>query len=104
VFTYSERPGTPAAESSEQVPIPVRKQRTHVLRDLAAKKNFEFRNSMVGRSLSVVTLEGGSIGLASNYVKVTLARRREANRLEEVRIGGLTADGLSEVGVLPVIC
>jgi threonylcarbamoyladenosine tRNA methylthiotransferase MtaB len=104
VFTYSERPGTPAAESTEQVPMSVRKQRTHVLRDLAARKNFEFRNSMLGRSLSVVTLEGGTTGLASNYVKVTLARRRDPNRLEEVRIGGLTSDGLSEVGVMPVIC
>jgi len=103
VFTYSERPGTPAAESTEQVPMSVRKQRTHVLRDLAAKKNFEFRNSMLGRTVSVVTLEGGTTGLASNYVKVTLARRRDANRLEEVRIGGLAADGLSEVGVMPVL-
>ena len=58
---------------------------------------------MLGRSVSVVTLEGGTTGLASNYVKVTLARRRDANRLEDVRIGGLTADGLSEVGVMPVL-
>ena len=36
VFTYSERPGTPAAEAPSQVPIPVRKQRTRALRDLAA--------------------------------------------------------------------
>ena len=28
VFTYSERPGTPAAASPEQVPVPVRKERT----------------------------------------------------------------------------
>ena len=49
VFTYSERPGTPAAESASQVPIPVRKQRTHALRDLAARKNLEFRRSMVGK-------------------------------------------------------
>ena len=103
VFRYSERPGTPAAESAEQVPVAVRKQRTHVLRDLAARKNLEFRRAMLGRSLSVVTLEGGMTSLASNYVKVALAHRRDPNRLEEVRIGGVTADGLSEVGVLPVI-
>ena len=45
VFTYSERPGTPAAESSSQVPTEVRKRRTRVLRDLAAHKNREFRGS-----------------------------------------------------------
>ena len=35
VFTYSARPGTPAADA-DQVPIEIRKHRTHVLRDLAA--------------------------------------------------------------------
>src|SRR6266436_1538445 len=44
VFTYSERPGTPAAESAEQVPAAVRKERTRVLRELAAEKNLAFRN------------------------------------------------------------
>ena len=39
VFTYSERPGTPAAESPSQVAKEIRKHRTHVLRDLAKEKN-----------------------------------------------------------------
>ena len=34
VFTYSERPGTPAAASGEQVPMPVRRERNRILRDL----------------------------------------------------------------------
>src|SRR6185295_7813850 len=34
VFTYSARPGTPAADA-EQVPMEIRRHRTHVLRDLA---------------------------------------------------------------------
>src|SRR5580693_1860820 len=41
VFTYSERPGTPAAEDPDSVPMPVRKQRNRVLRELAAVKNRE---------------------------------------------------------------
>src|SRR5450759_2762743 len=32
VFTYSERPGTPAA-CAEQVPVPVRRERNQVLRE-----------------------------------------------------------------------
>ena len=71
VFTYSERPGTPAAELP-QVPAQVRKLRTHILRDLAAKKNLEFRQSMIGRTISVVTLDRGA--LSENYLKVTLAK------------------------------
>jgi threonylcarbamoyladenosine tRNA methylthiotransferase MtaB len=101
VFTYSERPGTPAAEYA-QVPMPVRKHRTHVLRALASKKNLEFRSSMIGRKLSVVTLDGGK-ALSDNFVKVTLTTPRPANRLEEIQIGGLTPDGLHESGMLSVI-
>jgi threonylcarbamoyladenosine tRNA methylthiotransferase MtaB len=103
VFTYSERPGTPAAEAAPQVPIPVRKQRTRSLRDLAARKNLEFRRSTVGQTLSVVTLDGGHAALSGNYLKITLAAPRQANRIEDIRIGGLTSDGVCEFGSLPVL-
>ena len=82
VFTYSERPGTPAAES-QQVPIAVRKQRTQVLRDLAARKNLEFRQSMIGKTISAVTLDKDA--LSENYLKVKLAKPREPNQLMEVQ-------------------
>ncbi|HSQ02585.1 MAG TPA: tRNA (N(6)-L-threonylcarbamoyladenosine(37)-C(2))-methylthiotransferase MtaB, partial [Burkholderiales bacterium] len=87
VFTYSARPGTPAADAG-QVPVEIRKHRTHVLRDLASSKNRAFRQRMLGRTISVVTIEDGA--LSDNYLKVTLARPREANRIESVTIGGLT--------------
>lgn len=111
VFTYSERPGTPAAESASQVPIEIRKRRTHVLRDLAASKNRAFRTSLldraVGQTLSAVTIgssnDDGRMALSSNYVKIELATPREPNRIIDVRIGGLTADGLSEAGSLRVL-
>ena len=95
VFTYSARPGTPAADA-DQVPIEIRKHRTHTLRDLATRKNLEFRNSMIGRTLSVVTIEDG--GLSDNYLKVALARPRETNRIVDILIGGVTSDGLCESG------
>ena len=101
VFTYSERPGTPAAESVEQVPAVVRKQRTHVLRELAAVKNLEYRRSMIGKTLSAVTLDQGA--LSENYLKIKLAASREANRIVDVRIGGVHGDGLIEAGALAVL-
>src|ERR1700681_879906 len=70
VFTYSERPGTPAANAG-QVPMPLRKERNRVLRELAARKNLEFRRAMVGRTLSAVTLE--SQALSSNFLRIELA-------------------------------
>jgi threonylcarbamoyladenosine tRNA methylthiotransferase MtaB len=103
VFTYSARPGTPAAEAPSQVPMEVRKQRTRVLRALAERKNREYRESFVGQTLSVVTIENGLSALSTNYLKVKLAKPREANLIEDIRIGGLTADGVFESGVLPVL-
>src|SRR5581483_7667738 len=38
VFTFSARPGTPAASMPDQVPIKIARERNHILRDLAAQK------------------------------------------------------------------
>jgi threonylcarbamoyladenosine tRNA methylthiotransferase MtaB len=103
VFTYSERPGTPAAACSEQVPKTVRKRRNRVLRELAAAKNLEFRKSMVGQRLRVLTLGEDRTALSSNYLKVRLAAARPENRLIEVEIGGVTAGGLQERDPLAVL-
>jgi len=98
VFTYSERPGTPAAADAGAVPMPVRKERNRVLRELAARKNRVFRESMVGRTLSAVTLNEPGSALTGNYLKVELASPREPNRIVDLRIGGITCDGLREWG------
>ena len=101
VFTYSERPGTPAAEAADQVPVPVRRDRTRQLRELGTRKNLQFRQSMVGRTISVVTLDRGA--LSDNYLKVTLAGERMPNQITDVRVGGVSSDGVSEVGALSVL-
>ena len=101
VFTYSERPGTPPAESGHQGPVPLRKERNRILRELAAAKNLEFRRAMVGRRLSVVTMDRDA--LSGNYLKVSLAHPRPANQLIEVEIGGVTASGLAEKTLFPVL-
>jgi len=101
VFTYSERPGTPAAESNHQVPMAVRKERNRILRDLAARKNLEFRRRMIGRTLSAVTLTEGA--LSDNFLKVELSSPRAANQVVEIPIGSLTANGLREYSPLAVL-
>ena len=74
VFTYSARPGTPAAEFGDQIEERVRKERNSVLRELAAEKNLEFRRSLVGQVFDAVTLERadalGRAALTGNYVPV----------------------------------
>ena len=101
VFTYSERPGTPAALHT-QVPAGVRKERTRVLRELAARKGLAFRSAMLGKTLSALTLDNGT-ALTDNYLKITQATPRAANQLVTLSVGGLTTDGLSEVGAMLVL-
>ena len=101
VFTYSERPGTPAADSPDQVPMEMRKERNRILRELAARKNLEFRRCMVGRTLSVVTLSESA--LSDNFLKVELSSPRPANQLINVRIGSVTTSGLREHSPLSIL-
>jgi threonylcarbamoyladenosine tRNA methylthiotransferase MtaB len=95
VFTYSERPGTPAAQHADAVPMPVRKARNRILRELADAKNREFRERMVGRTLSAVTLHDGA-ALSENYLRIELAKSYEPNAMVDLRIGAVTGTGLRE--------
>jgi threonylcarbamoyladenosine tRNA methylthiotransferase MtaB len=101
VFTYSERPGTPAADSPDQVPVRVRKERNRVLRELASEKNLAFRRAFVGRRLSVVTLEEGA--LSGNFIRVELAQPRPANQLLDIEIGGVSPAGVRETAPFPIL-
>jgi len=103
VFTYSARPGTPAAEAPAQVPMPARKERNKRLRDLAEQKNLTFRQHFIGRKLSVVTLGDGPRALSDNFLKVDLLQDARANQLREVRIGTVTPNGLAEHDPLRVL-
>jgi len=94
VFTYSERPGTPAAAMA-QVRLEDRKRRTHILRQLAESKNLTYRQGQIGQTLSAVTMENG-LALTGNYLQVRLARPRPANEFADLEIGGLDPAGLTE--------
>jgi threonylcarbamoyladenosine tRNA methylthiotransferase MtaB len=76
VFSYSPRPGTPAAVMDKQVPAGEKKTRNEILRLLGIKKNLEFRKGQVGMRLSVVIEEWipgkGAIGLTDNYIRTTI--------------------------------
>jgi threonylcarbamoyladenosine tRNA methylthiotransferase MtaB len=103
IFPYSERPGTPAAERADQVPVEMRRHRGRVLKALAATKNLEFRQKMIGRQLQTVTLEDRMSGVTSNYLRVQLAAPRTPRDMNEVEIGGLTPNGLAERAALQIL-
>jgi threonylcarbamoyladenosine tRNA methylthiotransferase MtaB len=83
VFTYSSRPGTPSAAMPDQVPLHVARERNRVLRELAAEKNRAFRQSFVGQSLEVITLQAGGDGwteaLSDNFLKVRVLGKHAPN-------------------------
>ena len=95
VFTYSERPGTPAAEMAGSVPMVVRKDRNRVLRELAAAKNAAFRESMLGVEVSAVTMEPLGIALTENFVQAQLDMPYTPNRLVTLRPRALTQHGIA---------
>jgi threonylcarbamoyladenosine tRNA methylthiotransferase MtaB len=98
VFTYSSRPGTPSAAMPDQVPVHVARERNRVLRELAAEKNRAFRQSFVGKTLEVITLQAGgdrwTDALSDNFIKVRLARTHHPNIWKSARISALTSEGL----------
>ena len=110
VFTYSARPGTPAATMPNQVPVQVARERNKILRDLAAEKKLAFMRSFIGKPLDAITLNvthNNSRGefteaLTDNYQKLYLRGRHEPNRwitaqVETAENGGLVGSRQSPV-------
>ena len=84
VFTYSSRPGTPAAAMPNQVPVQLARCRNRILRELATSKKLELMQSFVGKCVQAITLnvfQGGfTEALTDNYLKLRLAGKHEANQ------------------------
>lgn len=76
VFTYSERPNTPAAAFDGRVEPRVRSKRSEMLRILSRKKRHAFFSQFIGQTMQVlcegVTEEGMISGLTTNYIRVNI--------------------------------
>jgi len=74
VFSYSERPNTPAGSMQNQVPKAVRQKRSKMLRGLSAKKRHAFYESQLQKTKTILfeaeNKEGYIQGFTENYVKV----------------------------------
>jgi threonylcarbamoyladenosine tRNA methylthiotransferase MtaB len=92
VFTYSPRPGTPAAAMPNQVPVHIAHERNKILRDLAAEKKLAFLRTFVGKSLDAITLGANrdslsrTEALTDNYQKLFVRGRYSANRWISVKV------------------
>jgi threonylcarbamoyladenosine tRNA methylthiotransferase MtaB len=106
VFTYSARPGTPAAAMTNQVPVHVARERNRVLRELVAEKKLAFMRGFVGKVVEAITLNvvgGDNTGefteaLTDNYLKLRLRGRHKANRWMGARVEAVVDGALAGVG------
>ena len=91
VFTYSARPGTPAAAMHDQVPVQVARERNRILRNLAEEKQLAFMRLFVGKTIEAITLKvfDGEFteALTDSYLKLWLRGRHESNRWIAAEVG-----------------
>jgi len=74
VFTYSARPGTPAAAMPNQVPVHVARERNRILRELAAEKKLAFMRGFVGKTIEAITLGTCGVGTPCDTLRAGYAR------------------------------
>ena len=97
VFTYSARPGTPAAALSGQVPVSIARERNQILRDLALQKKLAFMGEFVGKPLETITLNNAGSdhlgeyteGLTDNYLPIRVRGKHPSNRWIPATIEGV---------------
>jgi len=68
VFPFSPRPGTLAADFSNQIPEGEKKKRVEALRRLGLEKKRKFYQTFIGRRLQILA-ETSFKGLSRNYIR-----------------------------------
>ncbi len=86
VFPYSPRAGTQASQMSDRVAGPLVRDRARALRAVGTELSRRFRAAQVGVVRPGLTLEGGTVVLTDNYLKVSVAPGRAGNERVRVRI------------------
>ena len=102
VFSFSARPGTPAAQMQDQVAGADMARRARELRALGEKKKAAFLKTQAGRTLQVITLNRRgentagpwTRALSGNYLDVRVAGAWPANEFVDARVTGVSEDAL----------
>jgi threonylcarbamoyladenosine tRNA methylthiotransferase MtaB len=120
VFTFSARPGTPAAAMPSQVPVHIARERNRILREVAEEKKRVFMRSFIGQTVEAITLgastedswgagtparEGSADGselseknfteaLTDNYLKLHLRGCHVANHWIKAKVKASESDAL----------
>lgn len=108
VFTFSARPGTPAASMPNQVPVQVARERNRVLRELASNKKLAFMQAFIGREVEAITLNAVSESeegpwtqtLTDNYLKLKLQATHPKNEWLNAKVTAVRSGEL--IGTIAV--
>ena len=108
VFTYSERPNTPANEMDNVVPVHIRRERNEMLRILSEKKKRHFYSQYAGQTrialFEVSKNKDLMSGFTDNYLKIELPYNPEMiNELGQVRLGAINEKGNFEASLIKAI-
>jgi threonylcarbamoyladenosine tRNA methylthiotransferase MtaB len=108
VFPYSPRPGTRAAEQSNQIPGEVKRERLQTLQQLSEQQRGKILQAYLGRTLAVLWESGAAssggetpFGYTPNYLPVRLCEEAThhgtgidwINRIVPVTLTGVSPDG-----------
>ncbi len=98
VFTYSERPNTPAAEMNHQVPMGERRRRNKMLTILSEKKRRYFYENHLGESRPVLLEQSKEKGMLSgftdNYIRIDMPEQAGLlNTIAEVELQQINDNG-----------
>jgi threonylcarbamoyladenosine tRNA methylthiotransferase MtaB len=102
VFSFSPRPGTPAAEMRDPVPAADISRRAGELRALGEEKKAAFHKTQLGRAARVLTLNRGGKGafgawtraISGNYLDVRVSGEWATNQFVDIKIGGVSDNHL----------
>lgn len=106
VFSYSPRPGTAAAKFPNQVPGPLKKERTRRMIDLGHKLSLAFHQQYIGQTVNVLweTAVGADsaglrwAGYTDNYIRVTANGPADlGNTITPTQITAARPDGVCGV-------
>jgi threonylcarbamoyladenosine tRNA methylthiotransferase MtaB len=108
VFTYSERPNTPAATMSEVVPLAERRRRNEMLSILSQKKTRYFYEQQQGSTRPVLLeksrQEGLLSGFTDNYVKVEIPLEESwVNHIVPAKLSHINAEGIMQIALPEIV-
>jgi len=101
VFTYSARPGTPAAHMKGQIRHEAQKERSTALRAVLEESAYAYRSHFIGKTLPVLWEASSTLtdagwmleGLTGNYIRVTaVAPELRWNQMDDVQLVSMDRD------------